>query len=73
VAMCRAVDVKVRFVTGLGYTGAEWGDHAWNQAYDADAGEWLSVDTTFGTSGVNYFDSAHFNLDHKDSIVQGEW
>ncbi len=73
VAMCRAVDVKVRFLTGLGYTGDEWGDHAWNQAYVSGEGAWINMDTTFGSSGANYFDTPHFYLDHKDGIVQGEW
>ncbi len=73
VAMCRAVDVRVRFLTGLGYTGTEWGDHAWNQAYDTDEAVWMNVDTTFGSTGVNYFDTPYFNLDHADGVVQGEW
>lgn len=73
VAMCRAVNVKVRFLTGLGYNGDEWGDHAWNQAYASNEGLWVNVDTTFGSSGMNYFDTPHFYLDHKDGIVQGEW
>ncbi len=71
IAMCRAVDVKVRFLTGLGFTGTDWGDHAWNQAYTENG--WVDVDTTFGSSGINYFDRPHFNLDHKDAVVQGEW
>ncbi len=71
IAMCRAVDVKVRFLTGLGYTGSDWGDHAWNQV-DTQNG-WINVDTTFGSSGINYFDRPHFYLDHKDAVVQGEW
>ncbi len=71
IAMCRAVDVKVRFVTGLGYTGSAWGDHAWNQV-DTESG-WINVDTTFGSSGINYFDRPRFDLDHKDAVVQGEW
>jgi transglutaminase-like putative cysteine protease len=73
VAMCRAVDLKVRFLTGLGYTGAEWGDHAWNQVYDSQEDVWLNVDTTFGSSGVNYFDKSFFYADHKDGTVHGEW
>lgn len=71
IAMCRAVNVKVRFLTGLGFTGADWGDHAWNQIY-AENG-WINVDTTFGSSGINYFGRPHFDLDHKDAVVQGEW
>lgn len=71
VAMCRAVGLNVRFMTGLGFTGTVWGDHAWNQVYCES--RWLNVDTTFGSSGVNYFDKSSFYLDHKDSVIQGEW
>lgn len=73
VAMCRAVGLKVRFITGLGFTGTAWGDHAWNQAYYTKEDRWINVDTTFGSSGINYFDRQYFNLDHKDGIIQCEW
>ena len=73
VAMCRAVGLNVRFITGLGYTGAAWGDHAWNQVYDPDGYLWINVDTTFGSTGINYFDSPIFYVDHKDGVVRGEW
>jgi hypothetical protein len=71
--MCRAVNVKVRFITGLGYSGTYWGDHAWNQVYNSAKSTWINTDTTFGSSGGNYFDNPDFNVDHKDSAVQGEW
>lgn len=32
ISMCRANGIKVRLVTGLGYSGLAWGDHAWNQS-----------------------------------------
>ncbi len=73
VAMCRAAGLKVRFITGLGYTGVSWGDHAWNQVYDSSKKAWLNVDTTFGSSGINYFNRSGFGLDHKDAVAQGEW
>lgn len=73
VAMCRAVGLNVRFVTGLGYTGVAWGDHAWNQVYYPKESRWINVDTTFGSSGVDYFDRPNFDLDHKDAVIQGEW
>lgn len=73
VAMCRAVDVPVRFVTGLAYSGTYWGDHAWNQIYDAAEDRWINVDTTFGSSGLNYFDKSSFSADHMDSVVRQEW
>lgn len=73
VSMCRAVGLKVRFVTGLGYSGIEWGDHAWNQVYYPEEKRWINVDTTFGNSGYNYFDNQDFSVDHKYDDVQGEW
>ncbi len=72
-AMCRDVGVRVRFVTGLGFSGSAWGDHAWNQAYDDGAGAWINVDTTFGSSGMDYFDRADFDIDHAETVVQQEW
>ncbi|UWG96448.1 transglutaminase domain-containing protein [Dehalobacter sp. DCM] len=72
IAMCRAVGLKVRLVTGLGYSGSAWGDHAWNQVYMPEEDRWIDVDATFGTV-LNYFDKPDFNVDHKDAIVQGEW
>ena len=72
-AMCRAVGVKVRFLTGLGYSGTEWGDHSWNQVYDPIENNWINVDTTFGSSGLNYFDRLNFDWDHANAQIQGEW
>jgi len=73
VAMCRAVDLKVRFIVGMGYSGSVWGDHAWNQVYYPKEERWINVDSTFGSTGINYFDREHFFLDHKDAAVAGEW
>jgi len=73
VAMCRAVGLNVRFITGLGFSGTEWGDHAWNQVYDPAQERWIDVDTTFGSTGIDYFDRKRFYLDHRDGVVQGEW
>jgi len=72
ISMCKANGIKVRLVTGLGYSGLAWGDHAWNQFYDSEQKRWINVDCTFGTSG-NYFDVAKFSLDHKNNEIQGEW
>jgi transglutaminase-like putative cysteine protease len=73
VSMCRAVGLKVRFITGQGYSGAAWGDHAWNQVWIGSEKRWINVDTTFGGSGMNYFDRENFSVDHKDAELQGEW
>lgn len=72
ISMCRANGIKVRLVTGLGYSGLAWGDHAWNQFYDKAHKRWVNVDCTFGVSG-NYFDSSKFSLDHKGDRVQEQW
>jgi len=72
ISMCRANGIKVRLVTGLGYSGLAWGDHAWNQFYDSQSKSWVNVDCTFGVSG-NYFDISKFYLDHKNEEIQGEW
>jgi len=73
VSMCRAVGLRVRLVTGLGYSGVSWGDHAWNQVYSVEESRWIDVDATFGNSGADYFDKEDFNVDHKYPTVQGEW
>lgn len=73
ISMCRAVGLKVRLVTGLGYSGVSWGDHAWNQVYYPEKKKWINVDATFGSSGINYFDKPNFSVDYKDYNVQGEW
>ncbi len=72
ISMCRVNGIKVRLVTGLGYSGLSWGDHAWNQFYDSKEKKWINVDCTFGVTG-NYFDSSKFSLDHKGDRVQEEW
>lgn len=72
ISMCRAVGLKVRMITGLGYNGVVWGDHAWNQVYYSEGGRWINIDTTFGVN-ANYFDKPDFNVDHKDAEIQGEW
>jgi len=72
ISMCRAVGLKVRLITGLGYSGVAWGDHAWNQVYSPDENKWINVDTTFGTM-ANYFDRSNFDTDHRNAEIQGEW
>lgn len=73
VSMCRAVGVKVRLVSGLGYSGTEWGEHVWNQVYDPEEDRWINVDPTFGSSGYDYFDNPDFSENHKYDVVQAEW
>lgn len=73
VAMCREAGLKVRFLTGLGYTGREWGDHAWNEVFCTEENRWISVDTTFGSTGIDFFDSPDFDQYHTNAVVQEEW
>ncbi|HEX3029943.1 MAG TPA: transglutaminase domain-containing protein, partial [Clostridia bacterium] len=72
VSMCRAVGLKVQLITGLGYSGVSWGDHAWNRVFISDENKWVNVDTTFGTI-ANYFDRKNFGVDHTNAEIQGEW
>ena len=73
ISMCRAIGLKVRLITGQGYSGVAWGDHAWNQVWISDEKSWINVDTTFGSTGLNYFDKRSFSVDHKYDEIQGEW
>lgn len=73
VSMCRAVGLKVRFITGMGHNRVKWSNHAWNQVYYANERRWINVDTTFGHSGYNYFDNPDFSADHKYEVIQYEW
>jgi len=73
ISMCRAAGIKVRFISGQGLSGGVWDAHVWNQVFDPAEGRWISVDTTFGSTGGNYFDRADFELDHTRGIVLGEW
>ncbi len=72
VAMCRAVGVKVRLITGKGFNGTGWVNHAWNQIYLLDQERWVNVDCTF-YNYADYFDNSSFDLDHTDAVIAGEW
>lgn len=72
ISMCRAVGLQVRLVTGLAYSGTDWGDHAWNHVYLPAESRWINIDCTFGING-NYFDQRDFDFDHRYAQVQGEW
>jgi transglutaminase/protease-like cytokinesis protein 3 len=73
IAMCRATGLKVRLITGLGYSGLSWGDHAWNQVYSPEENRWIDLDTTFGSTAGNYFDKNDFEVDHQYPEIQEEW
>jgi hypothetical protein len=69
-AMIKANGIKVRIITGEGFNGSTWVNHAWNEVYIEEEGKWINVDTTFYKGG-NYFDSSVFNLDHRGARVAG--
>ena len=72
VAMARAIDLKVRLVTGSAYDGTQYGPHAWNEVYLENEDRWIPIDPTFYMSG-DYFDNSNFYDDHKKDIIAGEW
>lgn len=72
VAMARDVGLKVRIVSGEGFTGTEWGPHAWNEVFIPSENKWIPVDTTFASSG-DYFATNDFYSTHKDGKIIGQW
>lgn len=72
VAMARAVDLKVRLVTGSAYDGTQYGPHAWNEVYLEKEERWVPIDPTFYMAG-NYFDNGNFYDDHIKEMIAGEW
>lgn len=71
VAMCRAVNLKVKLIGGQAYDGEKYVGHAWNQVYLANEDKWINVDTTFYEGG-DYFDSSLFDK-HIAEETAGEW
>lgn len=72
-AMCRAVHVPVRLVTGEALGAEGWVSHAWNEVYNPKEDRWVPVDATFGLGGGDYFDSPDFWRDHREPVIQGQW
>ncbi|MCY6482831.1 transglutaminase-like domain-containing protein [Clostridium aestuarii] len=66
--MCRANNIKVRIITGEGFNGSNWVNHAWNQVYIEKEDKWINIDVTFYKGG-NYFDSSIFKLDHRNARI----
>ncbi|PYI54079.1 cysteine protease [Paenibacillus flagellatus] len=63
--MARTVGLDVKVVTGLGYDGrGGYGPHAWNEVYLAERGEWVPLDSTWVSSGGNWFDPPGFDKTH---------
>lgn len=54
--MARSIGLEVRVVTGLGYDGrGGYGPHAWNEVYLNDSSKWVPLDSTWVSSGGNWF------------------
>jgi uncharacterized membrane protein required for colicin V production len=63
--MARSVDLDVRVITGLGYDGrGGYGPHAWNEVYVTDSNEWIPLDSTWASSGGNWFNPDQFEETH---------
>jgi hypothetical protein len=71
-AMSKANNIKVRIITGQGFNGNSWVNHAWNQVYIEEENNWINVDPTFLIGG-DYFDSKRFVIDHREDSIAGEW
>lgn len=64
-AMCRAVGIPARVVTGLAYVDdfmgkAGFGGHAWVEAYIGN--KWVGLDAMFKAGGRGGFDAGHIAL-----------
>ncbi|WP_127586606.1 transglutaminase domain-containing protein [Paenibacillus koleovorans] len=63
--MARAVGLEVKVVTGRGYDGrGSYGPHAWNEVYLRERAEWVPLDSTWVSSGGNWFDTPNFEDTH---------
>jgi hypothetical protein len=67
--MARSVGLEVKVVTGLGYDGrGGYGPHAWNEVYLSERKTWVPLDSTWVSSGGNWFNPPNFYDTHiKDS------
>jgi hypothetical protein len=63
--MARAVELEVKVITGLGYDGqGGYGPHAWNEVYLSEQNKWVPLDTTWVSSGRDWFNPPNFNESH---------
>jgi transglutaminase-like putative cysteine protease len=64
-SMARTVGLDVKVVTGLGSDGrGGTGSHAWNEVYLAEKQTWVPLDSTWVSSGGNWFNPADFYKTH---------
>lgn len=72
--LAHAAGLKVQIDEGLGGTGSDYGSHAWNKVWDGHAQDWITVDTTWGSTQDKWFDAPHFAATHdqqKAIIING--
>lgn len=63
--MARSVGLDVKVVTGLGYDGqGGYGPHAWNEVFLAEQNKWVPLDSTWVSSGGNWFNPPGFDRTH---------
>lgn len=63
--MARSVGLDVKVVTGLGYDGqGGYGPHAWNEVYLREKSAWVPLDSTWYSSGGNWFNPPGFAETH---------
>ena len=69
-AMCRAVGVRVRLITGRAFNGSEWLDHSWNEIFDKKDGRWVNVDDLRRRKTAIILITRIFK-DHRDAEIRG--
>ncbi|QGQ94944.1 transglutaminase domain-containing protein [Paenibacillus psychroresistens] len=63
--MARAVGLDVKVVTGLGYNGqGSYGSHAWNEVFLTAQDKYVPLDSTWVSSGEDWFNPPQFNETH---------
>ncbi len=72
IALCRALGIPARFISGVSYTNVEsskegWGPHGWAEVYFPKYG-WVPFDVTYGQFG--FVDATHIKL--KESMDPDE-
>ncbi|MFB5190563.1 transglutaminase domain-containing protein [Alicyclobacillus fastidiosus] len=54
--LAHAAGLKVQIDEGIAGTGGDYGNHAWNEVYLPSDGQWITVDTTWGSTQDEWFD-----------------
>ncbi len=63
--MARSINLEVKVITGLGYDGrGGYGPHAWNEVYVSEHEQWIPLDSTWASSGGNWFNPDKFEETH---------